>query len=148
MNLEVPVLGKQGVTVYVKSNKTLTGTETWGRWGVAGRNTGRGRGASIIPDYKTYSTTTYSRAVPNKQERILELVRQIAQEYGFGVKVVDAATENILHRFVRKIIKKISIFPALITDSGQKIQGEFTREQVETLFLTMTNQPRAHKKTL
>jgi hypothetical protein len=119
---------KRKVTLYVQSVKSVIGTEKWGRWGyVAGAGI-RG-GYRLIPDYKTYSKAKYEWVLPDDQKKTVEMVKAIAQKHGFDVEIVD----------VVKVKKKLGIktFPTLIMNTGEKIEGNISKEQVE-LFLTKT----------
>ena len=72
--------------------------------------------------------------LPEDQKRIVTMVRSIASKYGLGVEVIDVGRENILHRTIQKEREKIGSFPALLADSGERIEGEITKDRVESLF--------------
>lgn len=120
------------VTLYVQSVKTVTGTEEWVRWGYAG-GAGVRSGYRLIPDYKVYSEAKYKRVLSDDQKKVVEMVKEVAHKYGFDVEVIDVAMENVLDKFMQKEVKKIRVFPTLITDSGERIEGDISKEQIESL---------------
>jgi len=71
--------------------------------------------------------------LPDDQKAIVEIVKKVCEKYGFEIKVVDLARENVLHRAVQEEVSKIKIFPTLITDFGGRLEGNFSEEQVESL---------------
>ena len=121
------------VTLYVKSVKTAIGTEKIGHREFVGGPSAKCGGYRAIPTYKVNSITRYNFVLPEDQERVVEIVRKIAPGYGFDIEIVDVTKENIIHRVLRKEVRKIKTFPTLISDSGEKIEGNITKEQVEFL---------------
>lgn len=61
------------------------------------------------------------------------MVRKLAPKYGFDVEVVDVTKESIIHRVLQEEIKGIKTFPTLISDSGEKIEGTISKEQIKSL---------------
>jgi len=115
------------VTLYVKSVRTVVGTEEWGRWGFVG-GAGARSGTRLLPDYKVYSEAKYESVLPDNQKKVVEMVEEIARKHGFEVEVVDVAKKKGL---------KIKTFPTLITDTGEKIEGDISKDQIES-FLAKT----------
>lgn len=111
------------ITVYVRSAKKVAGAEEWGEWGYVISPGLRG-GYRLIPDYKTHAEVTYENVLPEDQEKFVEMVKAVAPRLGFDVEIIDCARR----RGVR--IKK---FPTLVVDSGKKIEGVVSEEQVESL---------------
>jgi hypothetical protein len=124
-------LEKRKVTLYVKSVKELVGTEKDGTWRFRVGAGIRG-GYRLIRDYDVLTIGTYESVLPNDQKIIVEMVEAIADRHGFEVKIVDVTMESMLHRISEKLLR-INAFPALITDSGEKIEGNISEEQVESL---------------
>ena len=120
------------VTVYVKSVKTAIGTEKVGHTQFAGGPGIRG-GYRISPTYEIESITKYKFVLPEDQNEVVEIVEKIATRYGFDVEVVDVTKENILHRVLQEEVKKIKTFPMLVTDSGEKIEGNISKEQIKSV---------------
>ena len=125
------------ITLYVQSVKTVTGMEEWVRWGYVGGAGLRG-GYRLIPDYKVYSEAKYKRALPDDQKKVVEMVKEVGHKYGFEVEVIDVAMENVLDRLMQEEVKKIRVFPTLITDSGERIEGDISKEQIESLLAKAT----------
>jgi len=122
--MSVAPMNKRKVTLYVQSIKTLIGTEEWGQWGYVASPSIRPGGYRLVQDYKTYSEPKYERVLPEDQKKFVEIVKDIASKHGFDVEIVDVAKEKE---------RKIKIFPTLITDSGEKIEGSMPQEQVELM---------------
>ena len=120
------------VTIYVKSVKTAVRTEKIGHQKLIGGPGARG-GYRVIPTYEVNSITKYEFVVPEDQNKIVEMVKEIATKHGFDVETVDITRESVLHRALQQEIKKIKIFPTLITDSGEKIEGKISKEQIKSL---------------
>jgi hypothetical protein len=127
-------MANRKIMLYVKGVKTVIGTEEWGRWGLR-LSPGVRLGYRQVPDYKTYQETKYESVLPDDQKRVVEMVKEIAQKYGLDVEIIDVTLENALRRVLQEEIKKIKTFPTLIADSGQKLEGNFSEEQIE-LFLS------------
>ena len=121
------------VTLYVKSTKTAIGTEKIDRHYFQAGPPVKVSGYRIIPKHEVESLTKYSFVLPEDQNRVVEMVEDIAPKYGFKAEVVDVTKENILHRVLQEEVKQIKTFPTLVTDSGEKIEGNISEEQIESL---------------
>ena len=82
------------------------------------------------PYHDTFTKTKKDFVLSDDQEKIVEMVKEIASNLGLEVEVVDVAKENALHKAIKRE-PKITTYPTLMTDSGEKIEGELTKEQVE-----------------
>jgi len=109
------------VRLYVKSVKTVTGTIKVERLTVA-----RSR---LPPTVRTETKREY--ILPEAQQRTVEMIKNIASKYGLEVKVVDVGRENVFHRAIQEEREKIRAFPALLADSGERIEDNITEEQAE-----------------
>jgi nitrogen regulatory protein PII-like uncharacterized protein len=127
---------KHKVTLYVRSAKTVIGTEDRSKWGYVGGAGVRG-GYRIIPDYKVYSEAEYKHVLSEDQKNIVEIVQEIARKYGLEIRVIDVALENPLDRLLQEEVKKIRVFPTLITDTGERLEGQISKEQIETLLANL-----------
>jgi hypothetical protein len=132
---------KRKVIMYVQSVKTVTGTEKIDRQYYAAGPSPKAGGYRIIPEYEVESITKYKFLLPEDQNRVVEMVREIAPKYGFEVEVFDVAKENIVHRVLQEEVKRIKTFPTLIIDSGEKIEGNITKEQFELLLKKQLSHP-------
>ncbi|MGB9756735.1 MAG: hypothetical protein ACPLVJ_03015 [Candidatus Bathyarchaeales archaeon] len=120
---------KRKVTLYVRSVKTVVGAEKWGKWDYVGGPSVRG-GYRLIRDYKVYSEPKYEFALPEGHEKVVEMTKQITPKYGFEVEVVDAAKEKGV---------KIKVFPTLMIDSGEKIEGKISEKQIESFLAKLAS---------
>jgi len=114
---------KRKITLYVKSVKSVTGTEKWGRWGYVASPSVRPGGYRLVRDYKTYSEPKYEKILPEDQKNFVKMVKEIAPRHGFDIEIVDVTKQKGL---------EVKTFPTLITDSGEKIEGCVSKEQVES----------------
>ncbi|MEM3726422.1 MAG: hypothetical protein QXK98_06125 [Candidatus Bathyarchaeia archaeon] len=56
------------------------------------------------------------------------MVKAIAHQYGVNVEIIDVAKS--------KKRAKIKIFPTLVMDTGEKIEGSISKEQIIQLIKT------------
>jgi len=126
-------LKKKKVTLYVKSVKTVIGTEKIDRHYFQAGPPVKVSGYRLIPKHEVDTIAKYSFVLPENQNGTVKMVKEVAAKHGFKLEVVDVTKENILHRVLQEEIKRIKTFPTLITDSGEKIEGNITKEQVELL---------------
>ena len=131
---------KPNVTLYVKSVKTVTGdVELEYNSGdpyldrILYRQRARRELLGTGPKRKY--------VLPEDQQRTSEIVKGAASRYGLEVEVVDVSKENVIKREIQKEREKLTVFPTLIVSSGERIEGNFTESQVESLI------SRAAKKT-
>jgi hypothetical protein len=82
------------------------------------------------PNVKTGPREEY--VLPEDQRRTVEIVKDVASRHGVEVKVVDVGRESILRKAIREERDRIKVFPALVADSGERIEGDVTEEQVES----------------
>ena len=122
------------VVLFVKSAKTVTGEHTEH---VRRENYGPGVDFKIVD---------YDFVLSEDQRRIVDLVKDLCRRHLISVEIVDVGRENILHTAIREERKKIEGFPALLADSGEKIEGNITREQAESFLSQIAD--RARKKYL
>jgi hypothetical protein len=128
------------ITLYVKSEKVVTGEASVTEPHLIKRGVARG---DSYPMRDMFWDTAFEAKVellhdyvlPDDQKAVVETVRRLCEKHGVGVKIVDVTKENVLHRAVQEEISKIKTFPTLISDSGQKLESDFSEEQIE-LFLS------------
>lgn len=114
---------KSILTLYVKSVRTLEEIVTPDRESeIAGtlgphyyRGTPMGDGDTVPVDEFIF---------PEDQQELIEMVKEIASEHGLAVRVVDLTREEAHHR--------VEVIPTLITDSGKRLEGEMSEEQLES----------------
>ena len=71
--------------------------------------------------------------LPEDQQETVRMVRRIASKLDLEVEVVDVGRENVIRREIQKEREKITVFPTLIVSSGERIEGNLTESQVESL---------------
>ncbi len=125
-------MGLPKVRLYVKSDKAVTGTVEIQR---------------MYTRRPLYPSTTETRSRPEcvlseEQEAAIELVKNIASRYDLEIEIVDLGKENALRRLTQEARQKIRIFPTLMTDSGQRIEGNVTEEKVEFLLSQLAREKR------
>jgi hypothetical protein len=143
MFLKVIFMSNSKVRLYVKSLKTVTGTTEIEREVFTRTPSDRpdrvkvegkvAEGTFRVRLFETETEPKYDFVLPEDQQRVVEMVKQIAFKYGLEVEVVDVAKENALHRFLEKEVKKLKVFPTLIIDSAEKIEGKITEKQAESV---------------
>jgi hypothetical protein len=129
------------VTLYVKSDKRIVGTETMeAKTLISGGPGIRPGGYRMVPPRATYDfeeVPKYEFVLPEDQRDFVEMVKKVEGELGFAVKIIDVTKENIVRRELQKEIEKIRTFPTLTTDSGKRVEGKgnVSEEQVESFLL-------------
>ena len=127
------------VTLYVKSVKSVAGTEAVDvKSLISGGPSMRPGGFRTVPPgamYDVEEVLKYEFVLPEDQKDYVETVKDIGGRLGFAVEIIDVTKENIVHREIQSAIKKIRAFPALVTDSGRRVEGQITKEQLSS-FLT------------
>jgi hypothetical protein len=133
-------LGKERLTLYVMSSKNLVSqTQEVEKMGtcVSATETQTRMPGGFGRIYREKLTNTENCFVLSEdQKRIVEMVREIASKLGLEVEVVDVAKESAFHKAIKRE-PKIATYPTLVTGSGEKIEGELTREQVETFLASI-----------
>lgn len=117
------------IRLYVKSVKVVTGTTLV-------------QHARLRESYAVETEPMHSYMLDEDQQKTIELVKEIARKYLLELEVVDMTRENVLRRVVQKEREKISVFPTLVAGSEQRIEGEITKEQVESFFSRIADQGR------
>jgi hypothetical protein len=130
------------VRLYVKSVKTVAGTEEiereiFGRSlshsgcvkveGSVSDGTFRLRQFGIIPEPK------YDFVLSENQQATVEMVQKVASRHGLKLEVIDVTKEDVLHRTIQREFVGIRVFPTLTTSSGNKIEGNITEKEVESI---------------
>jgi len=127
---------KRVVRLYVKSIKNLIGSEKVGSRRVEAQIMG-GAGTYVhLPPrifhvYKVKSVVKYEFVLPDYQKEAVDIVEEVAPKFGFDVEIVDISRINVLDRTFKKEIRKLKIFPTLVTDSERKLETKFTKSDLE-----------------
>lgn len=133
------------VRLFVKSVKTVTGIEETereiftrnplnhpSRIQIEGKVT---EGTYRLRQFETETEPRYEFILPEDQQRVVEMVKEVASKRGLKVEVVDVTKENVLHRTIQEEFERIRTFPTLMLSSGEKIEGNMTRKQIESIML-------------
>jgi hypothetical protein len=125
-------MGKPGrlVTVFVKSIKGVTVEQflwdvlrPWGGW--------------CIRDVRSREIWVRRHkdefVLPEGQQEIVLMIKEVAKSNEFEVKVIDVTKENVVRRNIQEHVKHIHSYPTLMTSDGRRIEGSITRLQVEAL---------------
>jgi hypothetical protein len=140
------------VRLYVKSVKTVVRTtetehEIFGRTALdqPGRVKVEGSlagGTFRLRQFAEETEPKHDYVLSEDQQKLIEMVKDIAREHCLEVEVVDVAKENVLRRVIQKEKEKIRTFSALIAGDGQKIEGEMTEKQVESFLSRIVDEAR------
>ncbi len=134
-------------TLYVKGVRTVVVKEAisegyvsdapyrgaTGRW----RQGGDAISPSQSPYYEVKKKTAHKSVLSEDQKVLVERVKAAALKYGFELKVVDVGENRFLDKLATRL-KRISSFPALVTDRGLKIEEDITEERIKALFVDGT----------
>lgn len=126
------------ITLYVKSEKVVTGETSVRESHLVKRGIARGdsyRMRDMFWDtaFDTRVEELHDYVLPDDQKAVVETVKRFCERHSIEVRVVDVTKENLLHRAVQEEANKIKTFPTLITDSGGRVEGSFSEEQLEAL---------------
>ena len=116
------------VVLYVKSVKTIVGQQTET---VRYVNYGAGRQIKEV---------IYDFVLPEDQQRIVDMVRSIGPRLLLDVEIIDVAKENVLRRITQEERERISVFPTLVAEKGNRFEGEMTEEKVESFLFHIANE--------
>ena len=110
------------ITLYVQSIKAVAGTQQFERiWAW-----------SAMAGTRKTTQTKYEYVLPDEQETIVKTVKNLCDQYGFELEIVDVTREKILDKVMHDNIKGIDVYPALLSDSDRWIEGISSKEQAES----------------
>jgi hypothetical protein len=122
-------MAESKIRLYVKSVRTVTGTVEVEH-------------ARLREVHAVETEPKHEFILSEDQQKIFEIVQNISRRHSFEVEVVDVTRENFLRRTIKEKQEKIRTFPTLITDSGRRIEGELTEEEVELFLSKIANERR------
>ena len=85
----------------------------------------------VFPTRDVQTMTKYGYVLPEQQERLVEIVTEIASESGFGLEVIDVAQMDYFDKPIPKEVKELNDFPVLAIDSQVQLALDFSREDIE-----------------
>jgi len=132
----VKLLDAPKVRVYVNSSREAVGTENV----VIDKPTVQilSSDPHVALPPRVYATrevrtvTKYEYVLPEQQERLVEIVREVASKYGFQLEVIDVAQIEPFEALPKEV-EALKNFPVLATESQTKLALGFSREDVERL---------------
>lgn len=124
------------VTVYVKSVKTVSHVERVPReslvWDSTSRSMQPGANPRVTEAHEFEEVAMHDFLLSEEQKRAVDIVREVAAKYEIEVQIVDVTRENIIRR-VEQEAEGMKTFPTLVTSSGEKIEGDISKEKVDML---------------
>lgn len=127
------------VTLYVKSVKSVVATEASDvKTLISGGPSMRPGGFRTVPTsamYDVEEVPVYEFVLPEDQKDFVETVKDVAVRLGFAAEIIDVTKENILQRRIQREVEKVRTFPTLVTDSGRRVEGKITKEQLESFLI-------------
>mgnify|MGYP001563978401 CR=1 FL=1 len=85
----------------------------------------------VFPTHEVKTVAKYEYELPEEQEHLIEIVKEVALQFGLKLEIIDVGRENVLHRAIQREFEKITLFPTLVSDSGMMLEGTSTKEQIE-----------------
>jgi len=87
-----------------------------------------------FPYFDVERVTHFDYAIPKDQQEMMNDLRELGAKHNFKVEVVDLGKMNVLSRSRFQRSMNIGTLPALVSDSGEILQGVMTKQQMETWF--------------
>ena len=136
------IVTNKSATIYVKSKKVVEGetSVTEPHLVSPSRGSPASVGFSRMRDawdtlYETRTETQHGYVLQDEQNAVLETVKRLCEKHGFELKIIDVTRENLARRAVQEEIRKVKSFPTLMTDSGRRLEGNVSEEQIELFLL-------------
>lgn len=127
------------VRLYVKSLKIAVGIENVVIDKPTMQNLGGGRAGNILRVYPTHEVRTvakYEYVLPEEQEHLFEIVKEVALKFGLKLEIIDVAQRDSFDEPIPKEVKKLKNYPVLATESETVLATGLTREDVERFLST------------
>jgi glutaredoxin len=136
------IVTNKSATIYVKSKKIVVGETSVRESHLVppSRDSPASRGFSRMRDawdtiYETRTETQHGYVLPDEQRAVLETVKRLCEKHGFELKIIDVTRENLVRRALQEEVRKVKSFPTLMTDSGRRLEGNVSEEQIELFLL-------------
>jgi hypothetical protein len=117
------IFGKKGVTIYVKSIKNYGEIRTPDRDQIIIRSLGARYHPTPMGEGEEITLDVF--VIPDDQQKIIDIVKEIALIYGFDVRIWDLTR--------RTAQDGINTVPTLLTNSGKRLEGKMTKKKIEQL---------------
>ena len=93
---------------------------------------GRFGGAhTTFPTHDVKTITKYEYELPEEQEHLIEIAKEVALQFGLKVETIDVGQMDFFDESLPKEVKKLKNFPVLATESEAVLATGFSREDVE-----------------
>jgi len=129
------------VRLYVNSFKKAVGTENIVIDKPSVQILSGTRLGNVIRTYPTREVRTitkYEYVLPEQQESLVEIVKEVAFKFGFQLEVIDVGQMDFFDKPLPKEVKAMKNFPVLATESYVQLASDFSREDVERFLSNRT----------
>lgn len=86
----------------------------------------------LLRTYNVQREIEYEYTLSDEQRKVVRIVETLAREYGFKLLIVDVTKQSSAKRLLKKELRQIKVFPTLVLDSGERLQGFITRDSLRT----------------
>ena len=90
----------------------------------------------VFPTHEVKTVTKYEYGLPEEQERLVEIVKEVAIKFGLKLEIIDVAQRDSFDEPIPKEVKKLKNYPVLATESETVLATGLTREDVERFLST------------
>jgi len=91
----------------------------------------------VYPSRQIQTITKYKYALPEEQEHLIEIVKEVALKFCLKLEIIDVEQMDSFDEPIPKEVKKLKNFPVLVTESETVLATGLTREDIER-FLSHT----------
>jgi hypothetical protein len=120
------------LTLYIRSSKKATGIEERGGYAVQPTYAYPAMDPRLLRTYNVQREIEYEYTLSDEQRKVVRIVETLAREYGFKLLIVDVTKQSSAKRLLKKELRQIKVFPTLVLDSGERLQGFITRDSLRT----------------
>jgi hypothetical protein len=85
----------------------------------------------VFPTHDVKTVTKYEYELPEEQEHLIEIVKEVAAKVGLKLEIIDAGKMDLFDEPLPKEVKQLKNFPVLATESKTQLATGFTREDIE-----------------
>jgi hypothetical protein len=85
----------------------------------------------VFPTHEVKTVTKYEYELPEEQEHLIEIVKEIVAKFGLKLEIIDVGQMDFFDEPLPKEVKQLKNFPVLATESKMQLATGFTREDVE-----------------
>ena len=85
----------------------------------------------VFPTHEVKTVTKYEYELPEEQEHLVEIVKEVAIKFGLKLEIIDVEQMDSFDKPLPNEVKKLKNFPVLATESETVLATGFSREDVE-----------------